>query len=72
MINTIFQLADISPSVMLDKPFLAYSSSGETSEKDQHIGQRRFTETNFNKWSDSSNVTKNPHLFMKQKWATSP
>lgn len=32
MINPVFQLVNILPSVLLDKPFPVYSSSGETSE----------------------------------------
>lgn len=49
MINTIFRLVNMSPSVILDKAFPVYSSSGETSEKDQHIEQKRFTKSTFNK-----------------------
>lgn len=41
--NTFFQLVNILPFLVLDKHFPGYSTYGETSEKDQHTGQAKFT-----------------------------
>ena len=48
VINTFFSVSDHF-TICDIRPFLGFSSSGEISEKYQHVGQARFIKNNFNK-----------------------